>query len=175
LVALPNEPYDIISKKWLNNWLKCKSSADLKPVDNNKLLCVHSKLSLKSLSSFKCISTIGADQIYRIYGGGPRLNRDSLCRICVSKQIDIVKTRTKLDEDQKFISSQFRFKPDDDSYWVGKDSLKSWKQIKMKSIENDYSNENGIKSLKHICPQILFPIIVFKLLIYSLFRRFFQF
>jgi len=148
LIAFPDRPFDIISKKWLTDWLSGRSSDEIKAVDNNELLCIHSKLNFKAVSSFKCISTIGADQIYEIYGGGPRLNEDSLCRTCISKQVDVMKMTAKVEEDYKLITSQLKFtlSPDEDCFWVGKDSLRSWKQIKIKTFENSCFEENGLSN-----------------------------
>lgn len=148
LVALPDKPYEFISKKWLTDWLSARSSQCIKQVDNNDLLCIHSNLNFKTLSSFKCISKDGADQIYELYGGGPRLNRDSLCSECVLKQVNVLKTESNLDSDSKFIASHLKYtlEPNEESFWIGKDSLKSWKQIKLKSYENNCSNQNGNSS-----------------------------
>lgn len=145
LVAKPNEPYDIISKKWLTDWLSARFSDQIMPVDNKELLCIHSKLNYKAFASFKCISKSGADQIYAKYGGGPRLLSDSLCQTCVAKQVDVLKITSKVEEDSKFVSSQLKFtlSPNEDSFWIGKESLRCWKKIKIKSYENNYLEESG--------------------------------
>ena len=47
--------WDAISVKWLTQWL-ANSKEDFKPVDNNLLLCPHSKLHPDSVSNAKYIT-----------------------------------------------------------------------------------------------------------------------
>ncbi|CAG2108466.1 unnamed protein product, partial [Medioppia subpectinata] len=154
LTADGDKPYEFISKKWLIHWLSAKPLEQIKPIDNTDLLCIHRKLNFKSLSSIKCISKSGADLLYEKYGGGPILRSNSLCIACVAKQVEVIKTKTKIEEDIKTITSQLKYTPnlEEECYWVGKESLKSWKQIKLKSIEykNPEVNDNSDTSVEVI-------------------------
>lgn len=141
-----DRPYEFISKKWLTHWLNSKPEEKINEVNNNELLCIHQKLNFKSLSSIKCISSYGANLLYGTYGGGPRLVSDSLCRTCVAKQVEIIKMKNKIEEDVKSITSQLKYtlSPGENSFWIGKESMKSWKQIKLKSIEIKCFEKNGL-------------------------------
>ena len=146
LADTESQSFEFIAKKWLTEWLNTKASEKIPPVDNSPLLCVHSKLNFKLMSSVKLISEYGARLIYATYGGGPHLDSKSLCRTCVSKEVRIIKMKNKIDEDIKRITSQLKYtlNPSEESYWVGKESLKSWKQIKLKSIETQSNEQNGL-------------------------------
>ena len=138
--------YEFIAKKWLTDWLNTKASDPIKPIDNSDLFCVHSKLNFKALSSVKLISRSGAELLYDKYGGGPRANGHMLCTTCVSRHVDLIKTKSKIDEDIKKITSQLKYSlsPTEESYWVGKESLKSWKHIKLRSIESKVSDVTDV-------------------------------
>lgn len=137
--------YEFITKKWLTEWLNTKASDPIKPIDNSDMLCVHSKLNFKSLSSIKVIAKNGADLLYEKYGGGPRIDGQMLCKTCVAKHVDLIKTRSKIDEDIKRITSLLKYtlSPSEKAFWVGKESLKSWKHIKLRSIESKVSDVTG--------------------------------
>ncbi|XP_054160451.1 ubiquitin carboxyl-terminal hydrolase 48-like [Oppia nitens] len=145
LATTDRRPHEFISKKWLMQWLSAKPTEQIQPVNNNDLVCRHGKLDFKCLSSIKCIAKSGADRLYDRYGGGPRIGSDSLCMDCVAKQVELIQVKAKIDEDIKLITSQLKFTvhQTDDAFWVGKDSLKQWKQMKLKLVEcNNNTNNN---------------------------------
>jgi hypothetical protein len=54
LPVLEGAQYDFITSDWLMKWL---SSDEVKPVDNNSILCPHGKLNPSSVPQTKCISS----------------------------------------------------------------------------------------------------------------------
>src|SRR5699024_7144868 len=108
------------------------------PVDNEALLCSHKKLNMNS--SFKCISTESADFIYSRYNGGPRILLPAqFCHDCVSHKIKLATTKNDIDSDSKIITNLLKFKNSGDErmLWVGKESFRKWRHIKMSLIEKE--------------------------------------
>lgn len=159
----PSEKFEFISKKWLQNWLTNSStSAKFPPIDNSDLLCHHEKLDFRKIDQVKCVRSEGADDLYREYGGGPRLI-DAMCKQCVELEIKLIQLKEKMKEDQKFITSQAKFKLDapydfNDAYIVGKNSYRDWQGLVMAQFKKSHpellkrkagDKSNGSESNNH--------------------------
>jgi len=139
----PTEKFEFMDKLWLQNWLTNSStSATFLPIDNTKLLCIHGKLNFRKLDQVKCVRSEGADMLYKEFGGGPRM-QDAMCRSCVELEVKLIQLKDRLKEDQKYISSQAKFKLDADydfadAYIVGKNSYRDWQALVMVQFEKSY-------------------------------------
>lgn len=147
------DPFEFISKKWLSQWMTT-SIPDMKfpPIDNSNLQCQHGKLDFTKLDQVKCVSQDGADRLYSLFGGAPRL-KDSLCTKCVEIEVERIQLKERLKEDQKFITSQSKYKIDSldlsEAYLVGRDSYRDWQRMvleafdrKNPSVTNQSSSSN---------------------------------
>lgn len=136
----PKEKFEFIDKNWLQNWLTNSSStAKFNAIDNSHLLCYHRKLDFRKIDQVKCIRSEGANMLYDEYGGGPRLV-DAMCRDCVELEVQLIQLKEKLKENQKFITSQSKFKIEagydfNDAYIVGKKSYRDWQALVMCQFE----------------------------------------
>jgi ubiquitin carboxyl-terminal hydrolase 48 len=138
----PTDKFEFIDKNWLQNWLTNSStSAKFPPIDNSNLLCVHDKLDFRKLDQVKCVRTEGADLLYKEFGGGPRL-QDAMCRKCVELEVELIQLKERMKEDQKFITSQAKFKLDNydwvDAYIVGRNSYRDWQALVMAQFEKSH-------------------------------------
>ncbi|XP_074604529.1 ubiquitin carboxyl-terminal hydrolase 48-like isoform X1 [Brevipalpus obovatus] len=105
LIVKDTEPFEWISKNWLKEWLQSDFKTPITPVDNSHALCPHNKLSLRSITSMKCVNSKGADMIFSKYGGQPRL-KDALCQRCVESKARPLQVKDRLAEDAKQISQK---------------------------------------------------------------------
>lgn len=139
----PADDFEFIDKLWLQRWFtNSSSSAKFAPIDNSHLLCAHAKLDFRKLDQVKCVRSEGADILYKEFGGGPRL-QDAMCRECVELEVKLIQFKEKLKEDQKFITSQAKFKLDAnydfaDAYIVGKNSYRDWQALVMVQFEKSH-------------------------------------
>lgn len=139
----PSEKFEFIDRTWLQNWLTNSStSAKFAPIDNTHLLCIHDKLDFRKLDQVKCVRTEGADMLYKEFGGGPRL-QDAMCRKCVELEVKLIQLKERMKEDQKYITSQAKFKLDvgydfADAYIVGRNSYRDWQALVMVQFEKSY-------------------------------------
>lgn len=139
----PSDRFEFIEKSWIQNWLTNSStSAKFPPIDNSELLCIHDKLDFRKMDQVKCVRSEGADMLYREFGGGPRL-QDSMCRDCVELEVKLIQLKDRMKEDQKYISSQAKFKLEADydfadAYLVGKRSYRDWQALVMVQFEKSY-------------------------------------
>lgn len=139
----PSDKFEFIEKSWLQNWLTNSStSAKFPPIDNSELLCIHDKLDFRKMDQVKCVRSEGADMLYKEFGGGPRLN-DAMCRDCVELEVKLIQLKDRMKEDQKYISSQAKFKLEADydfadAYLVGRRSYRDWQALVMVQFEKSY-------------------------------------
>lgn len=139
----PSDKFEFIDKCWLQNWLtNSSSSAKFNPIDNQNLLCIHDKLDFRKLDLVKCVRTEGADLLYKEYGGGPRL-QDAMCKKCVELEVKLIQLKDRMKEDQKYITSQAKFKLEADydfadAYIVGKNSYRDWQALVMHQFEKSH-------------------------------------
>jgi len=120
---------DFVNVHWLSSWLRDEEK--LGPLDNALLLCPHSKLNPDKYKDYKLISSQMADILYSQYRGGPRLKCDALCRECITLRCKTTRLRSQLDSDSKVIANLMKTKidPTTTNYWIGKESIKSWKRL----------------------------------------------
>lgn len=139
----PTEKFEFIDKKWLQRWLtNSSSSAKFDPIDNSHLLCIHDKLDFRKIDQVKCVRSEGADMLYNEFGGGPRL-QDAMCQRCVELEVRLIQLKERLKEEQKFITSQAKFKLGAnydfaDAYIVGKKSYRVWQALVMVQFEKSH-------------------------------------
>lgn len=144
LPAKDGEPYEFISLEWLKKWLD--DSTATKEIDNSSFLCSHGKLHPDKVGDCKRISLLAAQQLFNRYGGGPRLESSSLCRECVEQRCKVLRLKNQLNEDYKEVSNLVKHTPSEDGYWVGKTSLRSWRQLaldKLEAAEHETNHSNG--------------------------------
>jgi len=127
-VSPESETYEWISTKWLKDWMNDKTETP--PVDNTSLLCSHGKLNPNQVVNAKRINIKAAHEIFRKYGGLPRLQSDSLCINCVKEQCRRLRFETRLAEDYKFVSDALKNQTNSEQFfWVGRRSLLRWKAL----------------------------------------------
>lgn len=144
LPAKDGEPYEFIPLEWLKKWLD--DSAATKEINNASFLCSHGKLHPDKVGDCKRISLLAAQELYIRYGGGPRLESSSLCRDCVEQRCKVLRLKNQLNEDYKEVSNLVKHTPCGNGYWVGKASLRSWRQLALEQLEaaeHETSHSNG--------------------------------
>uniref|UniRef100_T1J4B6 Exosome complex component 10 homolog n=1 Tax=Strigamia maritima TaxID=126957 RepID=T1J4B6_STRMM len=137
LLPITNGQYEWLQTEWLTGYLTTEEGV-IKPVDNSSFLCPHSKLNVDSICQMKLVSQEAADIIFNQYGGGPRLNKEALCYECVVFRCRLIRARSQISNDHKFINNLLKEKmnPDEEGYWMGKSSLRSWKKLALLRFEN---------------------------------------
>uniref|UniRef100_A0A3P9Q730 Ubiquitin carboxyl-terminal hydrolase 48 n=1 Tax=Poecilia reticulata TaxID=8081 RepID=A0A3P9Q730_POERE len=136
LLPAKDELYEFLPLEWLKKWLD--DSTATKEIDNSIFLCSHGKLHPDNMGEIKRVSLEAAKLLYERYGGGPRLDGSSMCRDCVSERCRVLRLKKQLDEDYKEISNLVkRTTRYSDGYWVGKTSLRSWRQLALEQLEED--------------------------------------
>ncbi|KAM7006281.1 ubiquitin carboxyl-terminal hydrolase 48 isoform 2-T2 [Tautogolabrus adspersus] len=135
LPARDGEPYEFIPLEWLKKWLD--DSTATKEIDTTLFLCSHGKLHPDKVGDSKRVSMQAAQLLYERYGGGPRLDGSSLCRECVSQRCRVLRLKNQLNEDFKEVSNLVKRTLSDDGFWVGKASLRSWRQLALDQLEED--------------------------------------
>uniref|UniRef100_A0A672YF54 Ubiquitin carboxyl-terminal hydrolase 48 n=1 Tax=Sphaeramia orbicularis TaxID=375764 RepID=A0A672YF54_9TELE len=135
LPAKDGEPYEFISLDWLKKWLDDATAT--KEIDNSLFLCSHGKLHPDNVGESKRVSLQAAKLLYERYGGGPRLDSSSLCRECVGQRCRVLRLKNQLNEDYKEVSNLVKRTPSGEGYWVGKASLRSWRQLALEQLEED--------------------------------------
>ncbi|XP_054857186.1 ubiquitin carboxyl-terminal hydrolase 48 isoform X1 [Eublepharis macularius] len=145
LPAKAGSPYDFVSLEWLRRWLD--ESTPPKPIDNSACLCSHGKLHPDKIPTVKRVSEYVADYFYERYGGGPRLTVTALCRECVVERCRVLRLKSQLSEDCKAVANLLKGPVKrDDGFWVGKSSLRSWRQLALEQLddpEGDADQSNG--------------------------------
>jgi len=140
-----------ISKQWLQDWLAFDSSKPIPSINNSKATCIHSKLAISAIDEMKLVNSSAVENLYNNYNGGPRL-KDACCKECVETKVRSIQTRLKINNDSKQITSILKFSLPigETAYWVGKESLKIWKQLALKQcdlyekslVSSEFQNEN---------------------------------
>lgn len=133
LPAKDGEPYAFIPLDWLKKWLV--DSTATKEIDNSLFLCCHGRLHPDKVGECKRVSVEAAEELFFRYGGGPDLDSSSLCRECVEKRCQILRLKNQLNEDYKEVSNLVKHTYSGDGYWVGKTSLRSWRQLAFEQLE----------------------------------------
>lgn len=145
-VRSETETYEWISTKWLRDWMNDK--IETPPVDNSSLLCPHGKLDPNEVINAKRININTADEIFRQYGGFPRLQSDSLCINCVREQCRRIRFETRLGDDYKFVSEALKSQSSNSEkfYWVGRRSLLRWRTLAVQHEELRQSLIDGCQN-----------------------------
>uniref|UniRef100_A0A8C0JII4 Ubiquitin carboxyl-terminal hydrolase 48 n=1 Tax=Canis lupus dingo TaxID=286419 RepID=A0A8C0JII4_CANLU len=141
------EPYEFVSLEWLQKWLD--ESTPTKPIDNHACLCSHDKLHPDKISIMKRISEYAADIFYSRYGGGPRLTVKALCKECVVERCRVLRLKSQLNEDYKTVNNLLKATvKGNDGFWVGKSSLRSWRQL---ALEHNGKMNGNTLSKGELC------------------------
>ncbi|XP_049895283.1 ubiquitin carboxyl-terminal hydrolase 48 isoform X1 [Epinephelus moara] len=135
LPARDGEPYEFIPLDWLKKWLE--DSTATKEIDNSLFLCSHGKLHPDKVGDSKRVSLQAAQLLYERYSGGPRLDASSLCRECVSQRCRVLRLKNQLNEDYKEVTNLVKRTISGEGCWVGKASLRSWRQLALEQLEED--------------------------------------
>ncbi|XP_026813170.1 ubiquitin carboxyl-terminal hydrolase 48-like isoform X1 [Rhopalosiphum maidis] len=151
-VSVKEKKKEAISLQWLNYWFKITPNQNVKEISNCAILCKHNLLDPDKVHEAKYIGTELADKLYGIYQGGPRLKlNSSLCWKCVRNKCALLYTKTLTTEQNKTINNVLHswnpnHNADDEnqekSYWVGKDSLKSWRRMYLELFEYFVNNHD---------------------------------
>lgn len=103
------EEYQWIPSDWLSKWLTGHSSFDgVPPIDNSTLMCSHYRLDPLKVNRAKCLPVLAADMIYDKYRGGPRLDQNSLCEVCVKRRYKLLRFKMSLERDHKEVNELVR-------------------------------------------------------------------
>ncbi|KAL4658673.1 ubiquitin carboxyl-terminal hydrolase 48 isoform X1 [Arapaima gigas] len=136
LPAEDDKLFEFVPLDWLKKWLD--DSTATKSIDNSKFLCAHGKLHPDKIGEVKRISLKAADHFFQRYGGSPRLDRSSLCKDCVVQRCRVLRLKNQLNEDYKEISNLVKIPVEsNEGFWVGKASLRSWRQLALEQLEED--------------------------------------
>ncbi|XP_076229795.1 ubiquitin carboxyl-terminal hydrolase 48 isoform X3 [Nomia melanderi] len=138
------ETYQWIPSDWLSKWLNGHAFTEgVPPIDNSTLMCSHFRLDPLKVNRAKCLPLPAAELIYHKYRGGPRLDENSLCEVCVRRRYKLLRFKMSLERDHKEVSDLIRnFKePSETSYIVGADSLRSWRRLAMEKFTDDMERE----------------------------------
>lgn len=131
-----DQPYEFVPLDWLKKWLD--DSTTTKEMDNSHFLCSHGKLHPDKVGEAKRISQRAAGLLYQRYGGGPRLDSSSLCEECVGQRCRVLRLKNQLNEDYREVSNLVKTNISGETgYWVGKTSLRTWKQLALEQLDED--------------------------------------
>uniref|UniRef100_A0AAY4D3I0 Ubiquitin carboxyl-terminal hydrolase 48 n=1 Tax=Denticeps clupeoides TaxID=299321 RepID=A0AAY4D3I0_9TELE len=134
LPAEDGEPFEFVPLDWLKKWLD--DSTATKAIDNMHFLCSHGNLHPDKIGEAKRVSLRAADLLFSRYGGGPRLDRSSLCRDCVTQRCRVLRLKNQLTEDYKEVSNLLKAAVEQ-GFWAGKTSLRCWRQLALDHLEED--------------------------------------
>ncbi|XP_019911525.2 ubiquitin carboxyl-terminal hydrolase 48 isoform X2 [Esox lucius] len=130
------QQYEFVPLEWLKKWLD--DSTVTKEIDNSNFLCSHGKLHPDKVGEAKRISLRAAEILFERYGGGPRLDGSALCEECVGQRCRVLRLKNQLAEDYKEVTNLIKGPPKSESgFWVGKSSLRSWRQLALEQLEED--------------------------------------
>ncbi|XP_028855208.1 ubiquitin carboxyl-terminal hydrolase 48 isoform X1 [Denticeps clupeoides] len=136
LPAEDGEPFEFVPLDWLKKWLD--DSTATKAIDNMHFLCSHGNLHPDKIGEAKRVSLRAADLLFSRYGGGPRLDRSSLCRDCVTQRCRVLRLKNQLTEDYKEVSNLLKAAVQvEQGFWAGKTSLRCWRQLALDHLEED--------------------------------------
>uniref|UniRef100_A0A4W5MRS3 Ubiquitin carboxyl-terminal hydrolase 48 n=1 Tax=Hucho hucho TaxID=62062 RepID=A0A4W5MRS3_9TELE len=136
LPAEDGQQYEFVPLEWLKKWLD--DSTVTKEIDNGNFLCSHGKLHPDKVGEAKRISVKAAELLFDRYGGGPRLDGSTLCEECVGQRCRVLRLKNQLAEDYKEVTNLVKGPPkSDEGYWVGKTSLRIWRQLALEQLDED--------------------------------------
>uniref|UniRef100_A0A9J8BHW8 Ubiquitin carboxyl-terminal hydrolase 48 n=2 Tax=Cyprinus carpio TaxID=7962 RepID=A0A9J8BHW8_CYPCA len=137
LPAEDGQSYEFVPLEWLKKWLD--DSTAIKEIDNSQFFCSHGKLHPDNIAEVKRISSKAADLLFGRYGGISRLGQSSLCRDCVTQRCRVIRLKNQLNEDYREVMNLVKapLKSDESGFWIGKASLRSWRQLALDQLEED--------------------------------------
>uniref|UniRef100_A0A673HNN5 Ubiquitin carboxyl-terminal hydrolase 48 n=1 Tax=Sinocyclocheilus rhinocerous TaxID=307959 RepID=A0A673HNN5_9TELE len=137
LPAEDGQSYEFVPLEWLKKWLD--DSTAIKEIDNSQFLCSHGKLHPDNIAEVKRISSKAADLLFGRYGGISRLGQSSLCRDCVTQRCRVIRLKNQLNEDYREVMNLAKapLESDESGFWIGKASLRSWRQLALDQLEED--------------------------------------
>uniref|UniRef100_A0A8C1VV87 Ubiquitin carboxyl-terminal hydrolase 48 n=1 Tax=Cyprinus carpio TaxID=7962 RepID=A0A8C1VV87_CYPCA len=137
LPAEDGQSYEFVPLEWLKKWLD--DSTAIKEIDNSQFLCSHGKLHPDNIAEVKRISSKAADLLFGRYGGISRLGQSSLCRDCVTQRCRVIRLKNQLNEDYREVMNLVKapLKSEESGFWIGKASLRSWRQLALDQLEED--------------------------------------
>ncbi|KAL0978076.1 hypothetical protein UPYG_G00165600 [Umbra pygmaea] len=136
LPAEDDQQYEFVPLEWLKKWLD--DSTVTKEIDNSNFLCSHGKLHPDKVGEAKRISVKAAELLFNRYAGGPRLDDSTLCEECVGQRCRVLRLKNQLAEDYKVVTNLLKGPPNSaEGFWVGKKSLRGWKQLALEQLEED--------------------------------------
>lgn len=101
--------YQWIPIDWLSKWLNGQSLTDgVPPIDNSILMCPHYRLDPLKVNRAKCLPISAAGLLYDKYRGGPRLDQNTLCEVCVRRRCKMLRFKMVLERDHKEVSDIIR-------------------------------------------------------------------
>lgn len=137
---------DAIEKNWLVSLFNAKIENDIDSINNEKLLCSHRKLNPNS--DFKVIAKKSADLIYSFYSFDIRLELPlNYCSKCIFNKITLANLKQEIDFDSKAIITHSKHKSDlnETMFWVGKESFKKWKTMRLNLMDSKNDSNEGIQ------------------------------
>ncbi|XP_071945770.1 ubiquitin carboxyl-terminal hydrolase 48-like [Antedon mediterranea] len=149
LFPITDDKYEWFNGDWIKAWLADQGTFNTIP-DNSVMMCHHGNLDPKKMNIAKRISTKAADLIYSKYGGGPRLTEQHMCLPCVKRTCSKMCLEARLKEDSKIIYDVTKTKIDHfEGYWIGKESLRTWKKLAMFRNNSESTEEHFSHSVKN--------------------------
>ena len=161
--------FEFVPKKSVSQFLESSSAVESHiSIDNSTYLCAHGKLDVDLLSELQIVTEDAANEMFQC--DRLRLNKDLLCRSCVTNRCRLRKLAIRLSKDGKEIAELMKCSPlkcsklntakspisgecvlsDDSSiqtdiyYWVGKTSLKKWKGMAKDKLHQEVAAEVGL-------------------------------
>lgn len=130
-----------VATDWLKKWMSEKTS-HVPPIDNSCLMCKHQRLDPCRIQLSKRISSKAGDILFKKYGGLPRLQENgAMCLKCVINRARRIQFDAHIEKHKKMIATASKTTySGGDGFWVGKSSLKQWKQLAIDAQNFDASD-----------------------------------
>lgn len=111
-------------------------------------MCVHGKLDLMKIQDVKAVHWEVAEQLYQEHKDleeTKRLKQDSLCEPCVRNRCRVMKLAQSMSEDHKAITELLKkaVEKDDQSFWIGKNTLKKWRALAREDLDDRIKEEDA--------------------------------
>lgn len=134
-----------------SDWLKTYISKPRKenPLNTSQYLCMHGRLDFDKLTSLKVINKTACETILFQTGlkeSVHRLTSAALCFQCVKSRCRQMKLSARSMRDAKLVQELAKesvASPSEESFWVGKGSLKRWRTLAKENLEDQITLETG--------------------------------
>ena len=162
-----NGNFEFVPKKVLCQFLESSSTNEnLINTDNSTFLCAHGNLDVDQLSELKLVTEYAADRM--LQPERLKLKENLLCRNCIINRCRLKKLALRLAKDGKEITEMLKIPVSTKSisipvnghqtadgstplygssqilYWVGKLSLKKWKNMAKDNLHREVAAEVGL-------------------------------